>query len=359
MENLVKMNKKFWKNKKVFITGHTGFKGAWLSVWLHMLGAKVKGYSLEPNTEPSLFKCVQNSINIQSEIGDIRNIDTLQKSILSFNPELIIHMAAQPLVRLSYKNPIETYEVNVIGTANILEASRNCDSLKAILNVTTDKCYHNKEIDYAYKEFDALGGYDPYSSSKAASELVTSSYRNSYFNNLKIGLASARAGNVIGGGDWSEDRLVPDIFKSIESGKPLLIRNPSSIRPWQHVLEPLAGYLTLLEALYNDPLNFNEAWNFGPEEKDSKSVEWIVNKIINSYPDSNWSVDKDNHPHEANTLKLDISKAKNNLSWKPRWNLEYTIQKIIDWHKAYDKSEDILSVCSKQIEQYSKDCSFN
>ncbi len=357
MENLVIMEKNFWKDKKVFITGHTGFKGAWLSIWLDMLGAKIKGFALNPNTQPNLFELIQqdNDINIISEIGDVRNQSTVENSILEFNPDLLIHMAAQPLVRYSYDNPVETFETNIIGTANILEAAKKCKSIKSIINVTTDKCYDNKEINYAYKEDDRMGGYDPYSASKGCSELVTSSYRNSFMNELEIGLASARAGNVIGGGDWSEDRLIPDIFNAIKNNFPLIIRNPNAIRPWQHVLEPLSGYLKLAESLYKEPMAYNHAWNFGPEEKDSKSVEWVANKINASCPEFSWSIDNKSNPHEANHLKLNIKKAKENLNWKPIWPLEKAIEKVIDWHKEFNSEKNILSLCRSQIEEYTED----
>ena len=346
------IDRAFWQGKRVFLTGHTGFKGSWLSVWLASLGTEVKGYALNPPTSPSLFDEAKIDSIIESQIGDIRDQDTLYESMTVFNPDILIHMAAQPLVRYSYDAPIETYEVNVIGTVKVLEVARSCPNLKAIVNITTDKCYENDERSQGYKEDDPMGGYDPYSSSKGCAELVTSAYRRSFFQDLGIGLASVRAGNVIGGGDWADDRLIPDILKSFERNKTVMIRNPKAVRPWQHVLEPLSGYLILAQNLYINPGNFSEGWNFGPNEKDVKSVDWILDKISAKWPYSSWKSDQSFSPHEAGFLKLDISKAKSRLSWKPVWGLSYTLEKIIDWHQSWLSEEDMQMVCLKEIKEY-------
>jgi len=263
-----KVDPSFWKGKKVYLTGHTGFKGSWLSLWLQSMGAVVKGYSLEPNTKPNLFTEANVEENMNSEFGDIRDLNQISKSMLDFNPDILIHMAAQPLVRLSYQEPVDTYTTNVIGTVNVLEAARGCPNLKAIVSVTTDKCYENNEWDWGYRENEPMGGHDPYSSSKGCAELVTSAYRRSFFNaENSASLASARAGNVIGGGDWADDRLIPDILKAFEKSKPVVIRNPISTRPWQHVLEPLSGYLVLAQELFENGKEYAEGWNFGPKMK--------------------------------------------------------------------------------------------
>lgn len=346
----------FWKNKKVFLTGHTGFKGSWMAMWLSQLGAEVKGYSLEPPTEPSLFIEANVEGLVKSEINDIRDYDKLSLSIKNFSPDIVIHMAAQPLVRASYNLPLETYEINVMGTANILEASIKSSSVKAVVNITTDKCYENREIDIAYKETDPMGGFDPYSSSKGCAELVTSAYKESFFKNNNIGIASVRAGNVIGGGDWAEDRLIPDILRAFESNKPVIIRNPQATRPWQHVLEPLSGYLLLAENLYNFPSEFSEGWNFGPNYNDVKPVGSILNHITRLWPGSSWQLDTTENPHEANLLKLDISKAKLKLNWKPTWNLETSLEKIVQWHRDWlSQSNNTQDICMNEIQQYIKD----
>ena len=307
----------FWQGKRVFLTGHTGFKGSWLSLWLVSLGAEVKGYALNPPTSPSLFNEAQVGSIIDSQIGDIRDQDVLYESMTSFNPDILFHMAAQPLVRYSYDAPIETYEVNVIGTAKVLEVARSCFNLKTIVNITTDKCYENDDRSKGYREDDPMGGYDPYSSSKGCAELVTSAYRRSFLQGQSIGIASVRAGNVIGGGDWADNRLIPDILTSFEKNEPVVIRNPKAIRPWQHVLEPLSGYLILAQKLYGDQKEYAEGWNFGPNDSDSKPVDWILDKMISKWPNSSWKLDVNSNPHEANFLKLDISKAKLKLGWKP------------------------------------------
>ena len=344
----------FWRGKRVFLTGHTGFKGSWLSLWLSSLGAEVKGYALNPPTSPSLFNEAKVSSIIDSQIGDIRDQDTLHESMVSFNPDILIHMAAQPLVRYSYNEPIETYEVNVVGTAKVLEVARSCSNLKAIINITTDKCYENDGRTEGYKENDPMGGYDPYSSSKSCAELVTSSYRRSFLQEQGVGLASVRAGNVIGGGDWADDRLIPDILRSFEKNKPVIIRNPKATRPWQHVLEPLSGYLVLAQKLYKDQKEYAEGWNFGPNEQDVKPVDWILNKMIVSWPNSSWKLDESSNPHEAGFLKLDISKSKSKLDWNPVWELSHTLERIISWHKAWLNKENMQIVCLTEIKIYMK-----
>jgi CDP-glucose 4,6-dehydratase len=346
----------FWKNKKVFITGHTGFKGSWMSIWLNMLGANVKGYSLQPPSKPSLFEEANVSSLLNSEINDIRSYNELNKSIQGFAPEIVFHMAAQPLVRVSYRYPLETYETNVMGTANLLQACCNLDSVKAVINITTDKCYENIEEDIGYKETDKMGGSDPYSSSKGCAELVTAAYRQSFYKNKDIGLASVRAGNVIGGGDWAEDRLIPDILKAFESNKPVVIRNPNATRPWQHVLEPLSGYILLAEKLHNNPIEFSDGWNFGPNFEDAKPVGTIVSILSDLWPNSSWQLDKSDNPHEANLLKLDISKAKSKLSWSPVWNLEKSLEKIVQWQKSWSlKTNNAHDLCVGEINQFIKD----
>jgi len=272
-----------------------------------------------------------------------------------FNPDILIHMAAQPLVRYSYEAPIETYEVNVIGTAKVLEVARSCPNLKAIVNITTDKCYENDGRVHGYKESDPMGGYDPYSSSKGCAELVTLAYRRSFLQEQGIKLASVRAGNVIGGGDWADDRLIPDILRSFEKSESVVIRNPKATRPWQHVLEPLSGYLILAQKLYKNQEDYAEGWNFGPNEKDVKPVDWILDKMIAKWPNSSWELDKNSNPHEADFLKLDISKAESKLGWKPVWELSQTLDKIIDWHKNWLKKEDMQVICLAEIEEYTRD----
>jgi CDP-glucose 4,6-dehydratase len=356
------INNKFWHGKRVFLTGHTGFKGSWLAIWLNSMDAEVMGYALKPPTKPSIFKLCKVDKITQSIIADIRDGKKLEKSILKFKPEIIIHMAAQPLVRESYKNPHETYEINIMGTVNLLEAARKCKTVKAIVNVTTDKCYENKERIRGYKENEPLGGYDPYSSSKACSEIVTSAYRNSFFNPKEykkhgVALATARAGNVIGGGDWADDRLIPDIIKAISPGKKVVIRSPKAIRPWQHVLEPLSGYLNLAENLYTRGNKYAGAWNFGPKDTDAKPVEWIVKRMCSKWGNNaSYKIDKGSHPHEAHYLKLNCSKAKKEMGWIPKWNLAKAIDKTIEWTFVYKKKEDLHKMCLKQIKEYSKSC---
>jgi CDP-glucose 4,6-dehydratase len=344
----------FWKGKKVFLTGHTGFKGSWLSLWLQHMGAIVKGFALEPNTSPNLFTEARVALNMDSHIGDITDLKSITESMKVFNPDVLIHMAAQPLVRLSYQNPVLTYSTNVMGTVNVLEAARLCSNLKAIVSVTTDKCYENKEWVWAYRENEPMGGHDPYSSSKGCAELVISTYRNSFFYDTNSPyLASARAGNVIGGGDWSNDRLIPDILKAFEKNEVVVVRNPMAIRPWQHVLEPLSGYLVLAQHLYNDGSDFAEGWNFGPKDEDCKSVSWILDKMVNKWGNGvSWELDKNNNPHEARYLKLDCSKAATQLNWYPQWNLDSTLESIIDWHQNYLLGKNIQEKCVLEIIKY-------
>lgn len=350
-----KVNPEFWDGKRVFLTGHTGFKGSWLSLWLNAMGSTVKGYALEPSSSPALFNQAKIPELIESQFGDIRNLESISKSIKAFNPDILIHMAAQPLVRLSYKKPVETYATNVMGTVNVLEAAKVCPNLKAIISVTTDKCYENKEWPWGYRENEPLGGHDPYSSSKGCAELVTSAYRNSFFKTENTAaLASARAGNVIGGGDWAEDRLIPDILRAFEKSKPVVIRNPLSIRPWQHVLEPLSGYVILAEALFKKGNEFAEAWNFGPNDEDCRPVNWILDKMVKAWGNAaSWTLDKNNnHPHEAGYLKLDCSKAKARLKWQPQWNLDITLDLIVKWHQDWISGENIQKRCLKEIATY-------
>lgn len=346
-------NSNFWLGKRVFLTGHTGFKGSWLSLWLQSMEAEIKGYALNPPTETNLFTVAKVGEQMESEIGDIRDLESLTKSMRAFNPDIVIHLAAQPLVRYSYQAPVETYSTNVMGTVNVLEAARKCRNLKAIVNITTDKCYENKEWLWGYREDEAMGGFDPYSSSKGCSELVTAAYRQSFFQNAGVGLASARAGNVIGGGDWSSDRLIPDILKAFENNEPVIIRNPNSIRPWQHVLEPLSGYLMLAQALYENPSDYAEGWNFGSNDDDAKTVQFIVECLAAVWGDNaHWILDAKNNPHEAHYLKLDSSKAKAHLAWQSAWRLQDALEKTVQWHQNFLSGTDMKFVSLSQIKAY-------
>jgi CDP-glucose 4,6-dehydratase len=350
------LNEAFWKNKSVFLTGHTGFKGSWMCLLLETLGAKVTGYALSPPTDPSLFALCKINKRVHSIIGDVRNKEKLMQSLQKAKPDVVIHMAAQPLVIESYRNPVETFETNVMGTVNVLEAIRQYGKFVAFVNVTTDKCYENKEWIWSYKEIDRLGGHDNYSSSKACSELVTASYRNSFFQDpKKASIATARSGNVIGGGDWSPNRLIADCMKALLKGEMIEVRNPQSTRPWQHVLEPLYGYLLLGEKLFNERNSLYAAsWNFGPHPSHEHTVEEIV-KLLST----KWNkkarykfIKEKNKLHEANYLQLDSTKSKTYLGWKPVWNVEQTIESIIEWIRAYSNGEDVLAVCLKQIEEF-------
>lgn len=352
MEGLA-VNPGFWRGKRVLLTGHTGFKGSWLSIWLSGYGALVKGFALDAPTAPSLFKEAGVSRLVDSFIGDVRNFDTVLQVFKSFMPEIVIHMAAQPLVRYSYENPLETYATNVLGTAHVLEAARKAGSVQVIVNVTTDKCYENREWVWGYREDEPMGGFDPYSSSKACSELVTSAYRRSFLLREGIALASARAGNVIGGGDWARDRLIPDVLAAFCAEAPVLVRNPLATRPWQHVLEPLSGYMCLAEKLWEAPEKFSGAWNFGPNDEDAKPVRWVVERLADKWQESAaWTIDESTQPHEAHYLKLDISKARHALGWSPRWSIDHALDKVVCWHKAWLQKEDTLSVCRQQIAEF-------
>ena len=343
----------FWKGKSVFLTGHTGFKGGWLAMWLTHMGAKVYGYALNPPTENNFFSTTGLISRLTGHtISDVRDVSALVSAIQAAQPDVVLHLAAQPLVRYSYIDPVETYAVNVMGTVNLLEAVRKTESVKAVVNVTTDKCYENREWVWPYRENEAMGGFDPYSSSKACSELVTAAYRRSFFESNKVSLASARAGNVIGGGDWAADRLIPDFLRALDEGLPLIIRSPQATRPWQHVLEPLSGYLALAQKLYEEGSSFADAWNFGPEETDAKPVQWIVEKLCSQILHASWQYDASPQPHEANMLKLDSSKAKALLAWRPRWNLHTALQMTLAWHLAWKEDSDMADISIEQIQKY-------
>jgi CDP-glucose 4,6-dehydratase len=353
------MNPNFWHNKNVLITGHSGFKGSWLALWLQSLRSRVSGYSLNPKSEPNIFELANVYEGINSQVGDIRDMNSLASVIKQEKPEIIFHLAAQALVRYSYENPVETYSTNVMGLVNLLEIIRDCPSVKSVIIVTTDKCYENREWVWPYRENEAMGGFDPYSSSKACAELVSAAYRNSYFNpafyeSHRVGVATARAGNVIGGGDWSEDRLVPDIIRAINSGCSVKIRNPNSVRPWQHVLESLNGYLTLAESLYISGDQFSSAWNFGPNISDCLTSLDITKKLI-SIAGSDTEIEigsNENQPHEAGLLMLDTSKARNVLGWKPILSIEQSLQWILNWNNAYKNQLNLKEVSLKQIFEY-------
>jgi CDP-glucose 4,6-dehydratase len=346
MEDLVRSSSLsgFWCGRRVFLTGHTGFKGGWLALWLAHLGAEVRGYALDPYTDPNLFTVAHIGDVVEDVRGDIRDAKRLDESMREFRPEVVFHLAAQPLVRLSYEQPIETYETNVIGTARVLDAVRRSPSVHAVVSVTTDKCYENKEWVWPYRETDPLGGYDPYSSSKACAEIVTAAFRQSYFPADKItdhgvAVATARAGNVIGGGDWSADRLLPDLVRGFLSGEPVRIRRPHAIRPWQHVLEPLHGYLRLAEKLLvggPEAVRFATAYNFGPSEEDSQPVSWIAERMAHFWGDgASWVIDEDDGPHEAGYLRLDASRARHDLAWVPHLRLEAALDWLVQWYRTW------------------------
>lgn len=348
------INRQFWKGKKVFLTGHTGFKGSWMCLWLNELGAEVHGYSLAPITSPSLFELTDLEKRISSStIGDIRDFEKLNKTLKSSKVDIVIHMAAQPLVRKSYRDPIDTYSTNVMGTVNILEAIKNCESVKIVINVTTDKVYENKELDIPFKEEDRLGGFDPYSNSKACSELITSSYRSAFLEKAGVKVVTARAGNVIGGGDWSEDRLIPDIIRAYTKNEKVTIRSPKAIRPWQHVLESISGYLVLAEYIHNNGDDFIHSWNFGPGTEDFMTVGEIVEYIKKDIPQMGLEFEiKESDLHEAQILKLDNTLAKKNLNWASHWKARTAIIKTLGWYESYFEGDNVFELTLSQIREF-------
>ena len=355
------MTNRFWQGKRVFITGHTGFKGSWLALWLQHLGAEVTGYALQPPTSPALFNVARVAEDMTSIIGDVCDPESLKAALHTHQPEVILHMAAQPIVLIGYQNPVETYQTNVMGTVNLLEAARYIDSLRAVVIVTTDKCYDNRSWYWGYRENEPMGGHDPYASSKGCAELVTAAYRDSFFapqtyDQHRVAIASARAGNVIGGGDWAANRLIPDFMRAMMAGEPVIVRHPGAIRPWQHVLEPLAGYLQLAQHLIEQGTPFAEAWNFGPYDQDAKPVSWILDRLINLWEgDASWELDAVEHPPEDKYLKLDCSKARAKLGWYPRLNLETSLGWIVDWYQAYQAKADMRRFTERQIIHYEED----
>ena len=352
------MNPAFWRDKRVLLTGHTGFKGSWLSLWLQSISAHVVGYALAPPTSPSLFEIADVAQGMTSVIGDIRDLAKLQEVFAEHRPEIVIHMAAQPLVRYSYQNPVETYSTNVMGTVHLLEAVRNTPGVKAVVNITTDKCYENREWVWGYRENEPMGGFDPYSSSKGCAELVSAAYRSSFFNagnyaQHGVAIATARAGNVVGGGDWAQDRLIPDILAAFEQGRKVNIRNPHAIRPWQHVMDPLCGYLTLAEHLFEHGPGFGEGWNFGPNDEDAKSVGWISEQMAALWgADAKWQIDTGEHQHEAHYLKLDISKARSRLNWHPALRLKDALALCVDWTKQRASGTNMRQLTLDQLRTY-------
>ncbi len=349
----------FFRGKRVLVTGHTGFKGSWLSIWLHEMGAKVIGVGLEPYSDKDNYVLSGIGKSITADVrADIRDGKKMKTIFAEYQPEIVFHLAAQPLVRLSYDIPVETYETNVLGSINVMEAVRNTDSVKVVVMVTSDKCYENKEQIYGYREFDAMGGYDPYSSSKGAAEIAINSWRRSFFNPVDYGkkhhvsIASVRAGNVIGGGDWAKDRIVPDCIRAIEANEPINIRSPKAIRPWQHVLEPLSGYLLLAKKMWDNPSMYNEGWNFGPNTESITTVWDMANKLIRYYGTGELKdISDSNAPHEAKLLMLDISKAKFQLGWMPRTNIDQCISLVADWYKKYQKA-NVYELCVNEIKQF-------
>jgi CDP-glucose 4,6-dehydratase len=350
-----------WRGRKVFLTGHTGFKGGWLALWLSQLGASVRGYALDPSSEPNLFTVSGVGAVVEDIRGDIRDAASLERAMREFAPEVVFHLAAQPLVRYSYEDPIGTFETNVIGTARVLDCVRRTPSVAAVVSVTTDKCYENKEWVWPYRETDALGGYDPYSSSKACAEIVSAAFRQSYFpvealgqpNGHGVAVATARAGNVIGGGDWSSDRLLPDLVRGFLSGKPVGIRRPHAIRPWQHVLEPLHGYIRLAEKLLIHDARYATAYNFGPSESDARPVSWIAEQMAGFWGDgASWVVDEAPSPHEAGYLKLDSSRARADLGWTPQLRLQEALELLVAWYRAWQSGSEMHGFTLNQIEQY-------
>ena len=352
------LNRSFWRGRNVFVTGHTGFKGSWLSLWLDALGAKVTGYALDPPTQPNLFEQAGIASTMRSICGDIRDFPRLKNALAECRPEVVIHMAAQSVVRRGYEDPIETYSSNVMGTVYLLEALRQLKQPCAIVNVTSDKCYENREFIWGYRENEPMGGHDPYSNSKGCAELVTSAYRDSFFppDSLErhgVALGSARAGNAVGGGDWTSDQLIPDLMRAFLADRPCLIRNPCAIRPWQFVLEPVRGYLMLAERLSQDAPKFASGWNFGPADADAKPVSWIADRLVRAWGSkASWSQDGGMHPHEAHVLKLDASKAKVLLNWHPMLPLGQALDWIVEWYRAYQTGADLRHLTKAQIERY-------
>lgn len=345
----------FWQDRKVLVTGHTGFKGAWLTLWLRSLGAQVVGYALPPPTRPSLFEAARAGDGITSITGDVRDPAHLGRVVAAHRPEVVFHLAAQALVREGYADPVTTYATNVLGTVHLLEALRQAGCARAVINVTSDKCYENREWIWPYRENEPLGGHDPYSSSKACAELVGSAYRDAFLAASGTALASARAGNVIGGGDWARDRLVPDLVRAFIEGTPAIIRYPDAVRPWQHVLEPLDGYLLLAQALWRDGRDFAEAWNFGPAEAEARPVSWLAECAVAAWgPGGAWQADATAHPHEARLLRLDSSKARIRLGWQSRWHMEAAVGRTIAWYKAHAAGEDMRAFTQRQIADYTE-----
>jgi len=346
----------FWSGRRVLLTGHTGFKGGWLALWLRDLGADVLGYALPASSEPSLWEEARLHEVVTGELADMRDARRLATVLQGFSPEIVLHLAAQPLVRESYRTPADTYATNVMGTVNLLEAIRRCDSVRAVLVVTSDKCYENREWVWPYREQDALGGHDPYSSSKACVELVCASWRDSFLREAGVALATARAGNVVGGGDWSMDRLLPDILRAWQAGETLILRYPHAVRPWQHVLEPLHGYLHLAQALLEQGDALASAWNFGPDAKSVASVAQIVERLARLWPgEARWQLENDAQPHEAGLLTLDSSKARQHLGWRPYWSLEETLERTFAWHHAWCAGENMQAFSRAQIAAYQGD----
>jgi len=345
------VNERFWAGKTVFVTGHTGFKGGWLALFLAGMGAKVHGYALAPPTEPSLFVAAGIAAVLAGHtIADIRDTATLRGTVDAVRPQIVFHLAAQPLVRQSYLDPVETYDVNVMGTIYLLEAVRATPGVQAVVNVTTDKCYDNREWPWGYREGEPLGGRDPYSSSKACAEIVTTAYRDSFLARSGIGVATARAGNVIGGGDWAPDRLVPDFFRAVQAGRPLEVRYPDATRPWQHVLEPVSGYVLLAERLALDGKGHAEPWNLGPTDDDARPVAWLLDRLVERVPGAAWQHVGGEHLHEAGYLKLDSSKARSRLGWQPRWKLDEALDRTVEWQSAWRRGDDMHEACMRQID---------
>jgi CDP-glucose 4,6-dehydratase len=347
------MTQPFWAGKDVLVTGHTGFKGGWLALSLAQMGARVHGYALAPPTEPSLFEAANvASVLAGQTIADIRDGAALRRALEAARPQIVFHLAAQPLVRQSYLDPIETYDVNVMGTVRLLDAVRATAGVKAVVSVTTDKCYDNREWPWGYRENEPLGGRDPYSSSKACTELVTAAYRDSFLAATGVAVATARAGNVIGGGDWAPDRLVPDFFRAAGASGALEVRYPSATRPWQHVLEPVSGYLRLAERLASDGVAYAGAWNFGPSDDDARPVAWLLDRLVERVPGAAWRHVGGEHPHEAGSLKLDSSKARGRLGWRPRWHLAEALDRTVEWQAAWTRGDDMRHMCLRQIDMH-------